>query len=153
MNLSTIESIKETLNQLEIKENQLELEINELLDNESIYKKSIENIYEKMPNLDNLLEDTRQLSNKINQTSKISNSVSFKISKLDNTKERVANCLKRIGDILDLKFCTQNIEKALLNDDYEQAAGNIHKFLLLDENNFKKSLINENLGMNFKFLY
>lgn len=147
MNLSTLESIKETFNHIEIKEHQLENEIDKLLDREPSYQNAIRDIYKKMPNLDNLQEDNRQLSTKITKTSKIAFAVSSKIRKLDTAKERVAACLQRIGDILDLKFCTQNIEKALLNDDYEQAAAHIHRFLSLDENNLKKSaLINENLG-------
>lgn len=147
MNLSTLESIKETLIQLETKEQQLEDEIDDLLDREPDFERSIKEIYSKMPNLDDLLDDTKKLSNKINVASKIATNVSSKIRKLDCAKERVAACLQRIGDILDLKFCTQNIEKALSNNDYEKAAAHIHRFLLLDENNLKKSsLINENLG-------
>lgn len=147
MNLSTLESIKETLAQLESKEQQLENEIGELLDREPDFQRSIKEIYAKMPNLDNLLDDTRQLSNKISVTSTIATNVSSKIRYLDCAKERVAACLQRIGDILDLKFCTQNIEKALAVNDYEKAAAHIHRFLSIDENNLKKSsLINENLG-------
>ena len=154
MNLSTLESIKETLIQLETKEQQLENEIDSLLDRESDYEQTIKEIYSKMPNLDDLLDDTKQLSSKINVTSKISINVSSKIRKLDCAKERVAACLQRIGDILDLKFCTQNIEKALANNDYEKAAAHIHRFLSIDENNLKKSsLINENLGMHLTFKY
>lgn len=153
MNLSTLESIRETLVQLEDREQQMENEIDVLLNRESDFSEAIKEIYSKMPNLDYLLDDTRQLSGKIHVTSKIATNVSTKIRKLDCAKERVAACLKRIGDILDLKFCTQNIEKALLNNDYEQAAAHIHRFLSIDENNLKKSsLINENFGESLPLL-
>ena len=148
MNLSTLESIKETLAQLESKEQQLESEIGELLDREPQFQQSIKQIYAKMPDLNYLLDDTKQLSNKISVTSTIATNVSSKIRKLDCAKERVAACLQRIGDILDLKFCNQNIEKALAVNDYEKAAAHIHRFLSIDENNLKKSsLFNENLGL------
>lgn len=36
-------------------------------------------------------------------------------------------------DLLDLQYCTEGVQTALQNEDFEQAAGHIHRFLSLDE--------------------
>lgn len=42
--------------------------------------------------------------------------------------------MQTVEDILDLKFCTDGVQTALQNEDYEQAAAHVHRFLSLDEN-------------------
>lgn len=41
--------------------------------------------------------------------------------------------IQRADDILDLKFCTDGVQTALRNEDYEQAAAHIHRYLSLDQ--------------------
>ena len=48
-------------------------------------------------------------------------------------------CMQRVDDILDLKFCTDGVQTALHNEDYEQAAAHVHRFLSLDENVLRMS--------------
>lgn len=43
------------------------------------------------------------------------------------------NVIQRADDILDLKFCTDGVQTALRNEDYEQAAAHIHRYLSLDQ--------------------
>ncbi len=47
--------------------------------------------------------------------------------------------MQRVDDILDLKFCTDGVQTALHNEDYEQAAAHVHRFLSLDENVLRMS--------------
>lgn len=46
---------------------------------------------------------------------------------------RLYNVIQRADDILDLKFCTDGVQTALRNEDYEQAAAHIHRYLSLDQ--------------------
>lgn len=46
---------------------------------------------------------------------------------------RLYNVIQRTDDILDLKFCTDGVQTALRNEDYEQAAAHIHRYLSLDQ--------------------
>lgn len=41
----------------------------------------------------------------------------------------VAQSLQRVDDIMDLKACTDGVKTALQNEDYEQAAAHVHRFL------------------------
>lgn len=52
----------------------------------------------------------------------------------DLFQSQVTSCLTRVEDILDLKFCTDGVQSALQMEDYETAAGHIHRFRSLDEN-------------------
>lgn len=35
-------------------------------------------------------------------------------------KNRVTACIQRVEDILDLKYCTDGVQQALQNEDYEK---------------------------------
>ncbi len=56
----------------------------------------------------------------------------FQVSLLDVAKCRVVDCLQRVGDLRDLRLCTDGVQTALDQEDYEQAAQHIHRFLTLD---------------------
>lgn len=38
------------------------------------------------------------------------------------SKSQVTACITRVEDILDLKFCTDGVQTALQNEDYEKAS-------------------------------
>lgn len=48
-------------------------------------------------------------------------------------QKRLYQAIQRADDILDLKFCTDGVQTALRNHDYEQAAAHIHRYLSLDQ--------------------
>ncbi|TTL88683.1 Conserved oligomeric Golgi complex subunit 4 [Bagarius yarrelli] len=48
-------------------------------------------------------------------------------------EKRLYQAIQRADDILDLKFCTDGVQTALRNQDYEQAAAHIHRYLSLDQ--------------------
>uniref|UniRef100_A0A0K8RIP1 Conserved oligomeric Golgi complex subunit 4 n=1 Tax=Ixodes ricinus TaxID=34613 RepID=A0A0K8RIP1_IXORI len=75
----------------------------------------------------------------ISFTSTLAENISSKVRQLDLAKSRVTECVQRVEDILDLKFCTDGVQTALQNEDYEQAAAHIHRFLSLDESVLKRS--------------
>ena len=58
---------------------------------------------------------------------------------LDKVKTRVEAVIQRVEDILDLKNCTDGIKIALDNEDYEIAAGHIHRYRTLDTNFLKNN--------------
>lgn len=60
-------------------------------------------------------------------------SISKHVSHLISPQTRLYNVIQRADDILDLKFCTDGVQTALRNEDYEQAAAHIHRYLSLDQ--------------------
>uniref|UniRef100_A0A671MK33 Conserved oligomeric Golgi complex subunit 4 n=1 Tax=Sinocyclocheilus anshuiensis TaxID=1608454 RepID=A0A671MK33_9TELE len=85
------------------------------------------------PNLQLIEGDAVQLSGMINFTCSLAENVSSKVRQLDLTKKRLYQAIQRADDILDLKFCTDGVQTALRNQDYEQAAAHIHRYLSLDQ--------------------
>lgn len=80
--------------------------------------------------------DARQLDSLLQMTSSLADDVSGKVRQLDLCKSRIVECLQRVEDALDLRFCTEGIRTAMANEDYEQAAGHVHRFLTLDQSIF-----------------
>lgn len=42
-------------------------------------------------------------------------------------------CQHRVGDLIDLELCSQGVQKAILDEDYEQGAAHVHRFLSMDQ--------------------
>uniref|UniRef100_A0A1I8G969 Conserved oligomeric Golgi complex subunit 4 n=1 Tax=Macrostomum lignano TaxID=282301 RepID=A0A1I8G969_9PLAT len=83
--------------------------------------------------LEPVLADACSLSEMIRCTSELADRVSSKVRQLDCAKSRVTAGLQRVEDIIDLKACTDGVQKALQDEDYEIAAAHIHRYLTLDE--------------------
>ncbi|CAG2163767.1 unnamed protein product [Oppiella nova] len=137
--LSTLDDVLKAYQYLCNEEKSAEKEINELLSDDKSLETSMARLRKDMPNMSLIESDAKQLSSLIGFTSSLADSVSFKVRRLDCAKTRVTQCLQRIEDILDLKFCTDGIQKALTGEDYEQAAAHIHRFLSMDESILRKS--------------
>lgn len=85
------------------------------------------------PKLQLIEGDATQLGGMINFTCSLAENVSSKVRQLDLTKKRLYQAIQRADDILDLKFCTDGVQAALQNQNYEQAAAHIHRYLSLDQ--------------------
>ena len=142
-NLNTLESVIKAYEHLCVEEKQVEDEINELLNKSDDFDSEIKSLKKDMPNMQLIESDVLQLGSMINFTSTLAENVSCKVRRLDLAKTRVAQCLQRVGDILDLKFCTDGIQKALMTEDYEQAAAHIHRFLSMDESDLRNYAVDE----------
>ncbi|KAH9495945.1 Golgi transport complex subunit 4 [Bulinus truncatus] len=131
-------------------------ELKMLLDHQSTLENKMSSLHKMIPNLQILEADSKQLYGMISFTSTLAENVSSKVRKLDLAKSRVVDCIQRVEDILDLKFCTDGVQTALQNEDYEKAAGHIHRFRSLDETVIRMSAeTNEGgtLNSSFKMLY
>ncbi|XP_039618780.1 conserved oligomeric Golgi complex subunit 4 [Polypterus senegalus] len=85
------------------------------------------------PNLQLIEGDASQLSGMIKFTCNLAENVSSKVRQLDLAKNRIYQAIQRADDILDLKFCMDGVQTALRNEDYEQAAAHVHRYLSLDQ--------------------
>ncbi|XP_015259094.1 PREDICTED: conserved oligomeric Golgi complex subunit 4 [Cyprinodon variegatus] len=131
--LTELEDLERVYQQLCTEEKEVEAELDRLVGQEG-------NIHNKMlalqrmgPNLQLIGGDASQLSGMITFTCSLAENVSQKVRQLDLAKTRLYNVIQRADDILDLKFCTDGVQTALRNEDYEQAAAHIHRYLSLDQ--------------------
>jgi hypothetical protein len=45
----------------------------------------------------------------------------------------VSECQQRVNDLIDLRLCSDGVKSAIADEDYEQAAAHLHRFLSMDE--------------------
>lgn len=44
-----------------------------------------------------------------------------------------------MGDLIDLEICSQGVQAAILDSDYEKSAAHVHRFLSMDQSLLKKT--------------
>ncbi|XP_038223671.1 conserved oligomeric Golgi complex subunit 4 isoform X1 [Dermochelys coriacea] len=111
----------------------VEEELEVLLEQQSTIESKMVTLHRLGPNLQLIEGDARQLAGMITFTCNLAENVSSKVRQLDLAKNRLYQAIQRADDILDLKFCMDGVQTALRNEDYEQAAAHIHRYLSLDK--------------------
>ncbi|CAB4029269.1 conserved oligomeric Golgi complex subunit 4-like [Paramuricea clavata] len=139
-NLTEIEDIERVYSLIQQHEEQLDRELDALLDGQQKLDTKMNSLQKVVPNLQVVLRDAEKLHQMIEHTAELAENVSSKVRKLDLAKSRVQAAINRTGDILDLKSCVDGVQDALKNEEYEQAAGHIHRYLTLDENTLRKTV-------------
>jgi len=51
----------------------------------------------------------------------------------------VSECQQRVHDLLDLQLCSNGVQTALRNEDFEKAAAHVHRFLSMDQHLLKQT--------------
>ncbi|CAF0916497.1 unnamed protein product [Rotaria sordida] len=128
-NIDLLENELETLN---TREKILNDELSILLSNQDSFERQMISIKNLVPALQIITQDAHNLSNTISFTAALADNISAKVRELDVTKSRVVACLQRAKDIIDLKKCTDGVKKALEDEEYEEAAAHIHRYLNID---------------------
>uniref|UniRef100_A0A2K5N471 Conserved oligomeric Golgi complex subunit 4 n=1 Tax=Cercocebus atys TaxID=9531 RepID=A0A2K5N471_CERAT len=111
----------------------VERELDALLEQQNSIESKMVTLHRMGPNLQLIEGDAKQLAGMITFTCNLAENVSSKVRQLDLAKNRLYQAIQRADDILDLKFCMDGVQTALRNEDYEQAAAHIHRYLCLDK--------------------
>ncbi|MCJ8737287.1 hypothetical protein PDJAM_G00022310 [Pangasius djambal] len=131
--LTDLEDLERVYSQLCAEEAEVQKELEVLSGQQSTIETKMLALQRIGPNLQLIEGDATQLSGMISFTCSLAENVSSKVRQLDLTKKRLYQAIQRADDILDLKFCTDGVQTALRNQDYEQAAAHIHRYLSLDQ--------------------
>lgn len=98
--------------------------------------------------------DAKQLASSLRTISRLADNISGKVSALDVAKTRVVECLQLAGDMHDLGVCSEGVDECISNEDYEQAAQHIHRFLTLDRAVFQfSSSVDKDAGQTVSHSY
>ncbi|KAJ3592861.1 hypothetical protein NHX12_005199 [Muraenolepis orangiensis] len=119
--LTDLEDLERVYQQLCTEEKEVEVELDKLVGHKGIINTKMMTLQRMGPNLQLIEGDASQLSGMI----------TFTCSLAENT--RLYKVIQRADDILDLKFCMDGVQTSLHNEDYEQAAAHIHRYLSLDQ--------------------
>ncbi|XP_075694366.1 conserved oligomeric Golgi complex subunit 4 isoform X2 [Rhinoderma darwinii] len=131
--LTELQELEEAYVRLCAEEIKVEAELESLLGQQGAVENKMLALQRMGPNLQLIEGDAEQLSGMITFTCNLAENVSSKVRQLDLAKSRLYQAIQRADDILDLKFCMDGVQIALKNEEYEQAAAHIHRYLCLDK--------------------
>ncbi|KAK1163657.1 conserved oligomeric Golgi complex subunit 4 isoform X1 [Acipenser oxyrinchus oxyrinchus] len=131
--ITELEELERVYQQLSDEERGVEAELEAIVQQQSNIETKMMALQRMGPNLQLIEGDASQLSGMITFTCSLAENVSSKVRQLDLAKNRLYQAIQRADDILDLKFCMDGVQMALRNEDYEQAAAHVHRYLSLDQ--------------------
>ncbi|XP_015275299.1 PREDICTED: conserved oligomeric Golgi complex subunit 4 [Gekko japonicus] len=131
--LTDLSDLEAAYSRLCAEEKAVEEELEMLLNQQCSIESKMTALHRIGPNLQLIEGDAKQLAGTITFTCNLAENVSSKVRQLDLAKNRLYQAIQRADDILDLKFCMDGVQTALRNEDYEQAAAHIHRYLSLDK--------------------
>ncbi|XP_041123813.1 conserved oligomeric Golgi complex subunit 4 [Polyodon spathula] len=131
--ITELEELERVYQQLSDEERGVEAELEAIVQQQSNIQTKMMALQRMGPNLQLIEGDASQLSGMITFTCSLAENVSSKVRQLDLAKNRLYQAIQRADDILDLKFCMDGVQTALRNEDYEQAAAHVHRYLSLDQ--------------------
>ncbi|XP_056646847.1 conserved oligomeric Golgi complex subunit 4 [Diorhabda sublineata] len=127
------------LKKLEEEEEVLIQDLNNMLNQKTFLEDKIKGIAKLIPTLKLIKHEAQDLVNTVNDISESSEKISGKIRALDSARSRVDECQARVSDLIDLEICSQGVQAAILDSDYEKGAAHVHRFLSMDQSLLKRT--------------
>lgn len=149
--IDTVEDAIQMQYDLQREENSLSKEIESLLISVRECECKIKHLQTQVPDGIVLKSDAQELTTAAQFTASLASTVSGKMRKIDLVQNRVSECLQRVADISDLKKCTEGIQSALDNEEYENAAIIVQRFLSIDEAQVRKSAQSQGTSLDQAF--
>ncbi|XP_016913115.1 conserved oligomeric Golgi complex subunit 4 isoform X1 [Apis cerana] len=127
------ENLTQILNKLSEDEVKIEKNLENILSRQCHVEAKLQNISKVLPNVVIIRTEGEKFCNMITRTNELAENVSAKVRQLDLARSRVYECQRRVNDILDLQLCSEGVAMALRNEDYEQGAAHVHRYLSMDQ--------------------
>lgn len=99
----------------------------------------VDSVTKQFVSLNSLKENLSQIQTRIHDSSKLAEDISSKVRQLDKIRGRVSECQKRVQDLLDLQLCSEGVQIAMKNDELEQAAAHVHRYLSIDQTKLQRT--------------
>ena len=135
--IRTLDEIKAAYEQLQKEEEDVARETELILSQQGQLHAQLKSLSQWAGKLDIAASDATRLADVIGSTATLADRVSAKVKQLDTAKSRVSDCQQRVNDLIDLRLCSDGVQSALADEDYEQAAAHLHRFLAMDESSLK----------------
>ncbi|KAG7204148.1 hypothetical protein KM043_001990 [Ampulex compressa] len=107
--------------------------IENILSRQCHIEAKLQSISKVLPNVVVIRTEGEKFCDMIARTNDLAENVSAKVRQLDLARSRVCECQRRVNDILDLQLCSEGVATALRNEDYEQGAAHVHRYLSMDQ--------------------
>ncbi|XP_023017309.1 conserved oligomeric Golgi complex subunit 4 [Leptinotarsa decemlineata] len=127
------------LEDLQKEEDLLIQNLNNMLNQKVFLGDKIKGLSKVVPTLKIIRHEAEDLVNTVNDISDSSEKISGKIRSLDSARSHVDECQLRVSDLIDLEICSQGVQTAILDSDYEKGAAHVHRFLSMDQYLLKRT--------------
>lgn len=104
------------------------------------YIRLIDKLQDFIPNMEKIEIDSKQLTSLVDSSSTLVEDVCSKVRRIDLAKARLEDCLSKVSDILDLGTCRNGMIKAMEENNYEEAAMHIKRFLSINQDELQKTI-------------
>ncbi|CAH2105131.1 unnamed protein product [Euphydryas editha] len=130
--VSTEEGLQKALNKIEKEEAEVDEALSNALSRACTLEGRLRTASQAYTKLGEVRNDAQVAANMVDKTAALAKDVSAKVRQLDLARSRVAECQRRVHDLIDLRVCSAGVETAIKAHDYETAAGHVARFLSME---------------------
>ncbi|KAK6627802.1 hypothetical protein RUM44_010281 [Polyplax serrata] len=142
MSTTVEEDMQKAFEKLNLEKELINKQLDGFISRQYILESKLKNVGNIIPKLQELHIDAEEIAKKVHHTAAIAENVSEKVRRLDVTRSLVSECQQRVHDLLDLQLCSEEVQAALKNEDYEKAAAHVHRVLSIDQSVLQKTADN-----------
>ncbi|CAB3248071.1 unnamed protein product [Arctia plantaginis] len=130
--VSTDEGLQKALNEIEKEETEVDEALSGVLSRASLLEGRLRTASQAYTKLTEVKTDAQVAADMVDRTANLARDVSAKVRQLDLARSRVAECQRRVHDLIDLQLCSAGVEAAIKAHDYEIGAAHVSRFLGMD---------------------
>ncbi|XP_047544631.1 conserved oligomeric Golgi complex subunit 4 [Vanessa atalanta] len=130
--VSTEEGLQKALNEIEKEEAEVDEALSNALSRSCTLEGRLRTASQAYTKLGEVKNDAQVAADMVDKTAALARDVSAKVRQLDLARSRVAECQRRVHDLIDLRVCSAGVETAIKAHDYETAAGHVARFLSME---------------------
>ncbi|XP_026738309.1 conserved oligomeric Golgi complex subunit 4-like [Trichoplusia ni] len=130
--VSTDEGLQKALNEIEKEEAEVDEALSGVLSRACSLEGKLRTASQAYTKLGEVKADAQVAADMVDKTAGLARDVSAKVRQLDLARSRVAECQRRVHDLIDLQLCSAGVEAAIKAHDYETGAGHVSRFLSMD---------------------
>lgn len=130
--VSTDEGLQKALNEIEKEEAEVDEALSGVLSRACSLEGRLRTASQAYTKLNEVKVDAQVAADMVDKTASLARDVSAKVRQLDLARSRVAECQRRVHDLIDLQLCSAGVEAAIKAHDYETGAAHVSRFLSMD---------------------
>ncbi|XP_063618138.1 conserved oligomeric Golgi complex subunit 4 [Cydia splendana] len=130
--VSSEEGLKKALHEIEQEETEVDEALSNVLSKACSLEGRLRTASQAYAKLGEVKADTQIAADMVDKTAMLARDVSAKVRQLDLARSRVAECQRRVNDLIDLQVCSAGVEAAIKAHDYETGAAHVARFLSMD---------------------
>ncbi|XP_013147066.1 PREDICTED: conserved oligomeric Golgi complex subunit 4, partial [Papilio polytes] len=130
--VSSEEGLQKALNEIEKEEAEVNEALSNALSRSCTLEGRLRTASQAYTKLGEVKNDAQTAADMVEKTAALARDVSAKVRQLDLARSRVAECQRRVHDLIDLQLCSAGVEAAIKAHDYETGARHVARFLSME---------------------